>query len=35
MGERTNGRLLNILGWITTTVMSVAGLGLIVTTIVG
>jgi NRAMP (natural resistance-associated macrophage protein)-like metal ion transporter len=35
MGERTNGRLLNILGWITTIVMSVAGLGLIVTTIVG
>jgi len=35
MGERTNGRLLNILGWVTTIVMSVAGLGLIVTTIVG
>jgi Mn2+/Fe2+ NRAMP family transporter len=33
MGERTNGRLLNVVGWATTIVMSVAGIGLIVTTI--
>ena len=35
MGERTNGRLLNVVGWITTIVMGVAAVGLIVTTIVG
>jgi len=33
MGRRTNGRLLNVVGWATTIVMSVAGIGLIVTTI--
>ena len=35
MGERTNGPLLNIIGWITTIVMGVAAVGLIVTTIFG
>ncbi len=35
MGERTNGRLLNIIGWTTTIVMGVAAIGLIVTTIFG
>ncbi len=35
MGERTNGRLLNILGWVTAIVMSVASVGLILTTIFG
>jgi NRAMP (natural resistance-associated macrophage protein)-like metal ion transporter len=35
MGERTNGRLLNVVGWVTTAVMSLAALGLIVTTIFG
>jgi Mn2+/Fe2+ NRAMP family transporter len=35
MGERTNGRLLNVVGWVTTIVMGVASIGLIVTTIVG
>jgi len=35
MGERTNGRLLNIVGWVTTIVMGVAAIGLIVTTIFG
>ncbi len=35
MGDRTNGRLLNILGWLTTMVMGVAAVGLIVTTIFG
>jgi NRAMP (natural resistance-associated macrophage protein)-like metal ion transporter len=35
MGERTNGRLLNVVGWVTTIVMSVAGIALIVTTILG
>ena len=34
MGERTNGRLLKVLGWATTIVMAVAAIGLIVTTIV-
>jgi NRAMP (natural resistance-associated macrophage protein)-like metal ion transporter len=33
MGRRTNGRLLNVVGWLTTIVMSVAAVGLIVTTI--
>ena len=35
MGERTNGRLLNVIGWATAIVMSVAAVGLIVTTILG
>ena len=35
MGERTNGRLLNIVGWATTIVMGVAAIALIVTTIFG
>lgn len=35
MGERTNGRLLNVVGWVTTIVMGVAAIGLILTTIVG
>jgi NRAMP (natural resistance-associated macrophage protein)-like metal ion transporter len=35
MGERTNGRLLNVVGWVTTIVMGVAAIGLIVTTIFG
>jgi NRAMP (natural resistance-associated macrophage protein)-like metal ion transporter len=35
MGERTNGRLLNIVGWTTTAVMGLASIGLIVTTIFG
>ena len=35
MGERTNGRLLNVVGWVTTIVMGVAAIGLIVTTILG
>jgi NRAMP (natural resistance-associated macrophage protein)-like metal ion transporter len=35
LGERTNGRLLNIVGWVTTGVMGLAAILLIVTTIVG
>jgi NRAMP (natural resistance-associated macrophage protein)-like metal ion transporter len=35
MGARTNGRLLNVVGWVTTIVMGVAAVGLIVTTIFG
>ena len=35
MGERTNGRLLNIIGWTTTIAMGIAAIGLIVTTILG
>ena len=35
MGERTNGRLLNVVGWVTTIVMGVAAIGLIVTSIFG
>ena len=35
LGERTNGRLLNVVGWVTTIVMGVAGIGLIVTSIFG
>ena len=31
MGERTNGRLLNVVGWVTTIVMGVAAIALIVT----
>jgi Mn2+/Fe2+ NRAMP family transporter len=33
MGRRTNGRLLNGVGWVTTITMSVAAVGLILTTI--
>ena len=35
MGERTNGRVLNVLGWATTAVMALAAVALIVTTIFG
>jgi hypothetical protein len=35
MGERTNGRPLNVVGWVTSIVMGVAAIGLIVTTILG
>ena len=35
MGERTNGRSLNVLGWGTTAVMAVAAVALVVTTIAG
>ena len=35
LGNRTNGRLLNIAGWVTTAVMGVAAVALIVTTIAG
>ncbi|MHB8459719.1 MAG: NRAMP family divalent metal transporter [Candidatus Limnocylindrales bacterium] len=35
MGARTNGRLLNVLGWATTIIMALAAIGLIVTTLVG
>jgi NRAMP (natural resistance-associated macrophage protein)-like metal ion transporter len=35
MGERTNGRLLNVVGWVTTIVVGVAAVGLIVTSIFG
>jgi hypothetical protein len=35
MGERTNGRRLNLLGWGTTVVMAVAAIALVVTTIIG
>ena len=35
MGERTNGRLLNVIGWVTTIVLGVAAVGLVVTTIFG
>jgi len=35
MGERTNGRLLNVVGWVTTIVMGLAAMGLILTTIFG
>jgi len=31
MGKRTNGRVLNVLGWLTTAVMFVAAIGLVVT----
>jgi len=33
MGERTNGRLLNAIGWVTTIIMGVAAVGLIATPI--
>jgi NRAMP (natural resistance-associated macrophage protein)-like metal ion transporter len=35
MGERTNGRLLNVIGWTTTIVMGLAAVGLILATIFG
>jgi Mn2+/Fe2+ NRAMP family transporter len=35
MGARTNGRLLNVVGWVTTIAMGIAAVGLIVTTIFG
>ena len=35
MGERTNGPLLNVLGWTTTVIMAVAAVALIITTISG
>ena len=35
MGERTNGRVLNLLGWATTVVMAVAAVALIGTTLLG
>lgn len=35
MGERTNGRRLNLLGWATTAVMALAAVALVVVTIVG
>jgi Mn2+/Fe2+ NRAMP family transporter len=33
MGERTNGRLLNVVGWTTTIVMSVAAIALVLTSV--
>jgi NRAMP (natural resistance-associated macrophage protein)-like metal ion transporter len=35
MGERTNGRVLNLFGWATTGVMALAAVALVVTTILG
>ena len=35
MGQRTNGRLLNVVGWATAIVMGAAAVGLIVTSILG
>jgi NRAMP (natural resistance-associated macrophage protein)-like metal ion transporter len=35
MGARTNGRLLNTIGWVTAAVMGVAAIALILTTILG
>ena len=35
MGERTNGRLLNVVGWTTTIVMGIAAVALVVTSIFG
>jgi NRAMP (natural resistance-associated macrophage protein)-like metal ion transporter len=35
MGERTNGRIINAIGWVTAAVLSVAAAALIVTTLVG
>jgi len=35
MGEQTNGRLLNVLGWVTTSIMGIAALALIVLTLAG
>jgi hypothetical protein len=35
MGERTNGRRLNVLGWGTTAVMAIAAIALVVITVAG
>jgi NRAMP (natural resistance-associated macrophage protein)-like metal ion transporter len=35
LGERTNGRLLNVVGWVTALVMGLAVVGLVATTIFG
>jgi NRAMP (natural resistance-associated macrophage protein)-like metal ion transporter len=35
LGERTNGRLLNVVGWATTAVLGVAAVALVVTTVLG
>jgi Mn2+/Fe2+ NRAMP family transporter len=35
VGERTNGRLLNVVGWFTTAVMCIAAVALIITSLVG
>jgi NRAMP (natural resistance-associated macrophage protein)-like metal ion transporter len=35
VGERTNGRLLNVVGWMTTAVMCIAAVALIVTSLLG
>jgi Mn2+/Fe2+ NRAMP family transporter len=35
MGERTKGRFLKVIGWVTTIVMGLAAVGLILTTIFG
>jgi NRAMP (natural resistance-associated macrophage protein)-like metal ion transporter len=35
MGQRTNGRLLNVVGWVTALVMGLAVVGLVATTILG
>jgi NRAMP (natural resistance-associated macrophage protein)-like metal ion transporter len=35
VGEHTNGRLVNLVGWATTAIMGVAAIALIVTTVVG
>ena len=35
MGERVNGRSLNVLGWATTAIIAVAAVALIVTTVIG
>ena len=35
MGQRTNGRLLNVVGWMTALVMGLAVVGLVATTILG
>ena len=35
MGERTNGRWLNVFGWATTLVVGVAAIALVVTTVLG
>ena len=35
LGERTNARLLNVVGWATTAVLGVAAVALVVTTVLG
>lgn len=35
MGDRTNGPIIRVIGWLTAIVMAVAALALIVTTIAG